>query len=107
MLLFLLAQAQAQAQQQVQPITGDALAQYGAVGFLATVGLIAVVVLWRRISAIADAERARADRLEAELLAQNSRVSNEFSGVLVRATEAMREVTDMLRHRDRDRGGDR
>jgi hypothetical protein len=98
---FLLARALlAQAQQQVEPITGDSLAQYGAVGILAGAGLIAVVVLWRRISAIADAERARADRLEAELLAQSKLISNEFSGVLVRATEAMREVTDVLKHRD-------
>jgi hypothetical protein len=96
-LLFLLAQ------QQVEPVS-NTLVQYGAVGILALVGLIAVGVLWKRISTIADAERARADRLEAELLAQSKLISSELSGHLVRATEAMREVTDMLRHRDRDRG---
>lgn len=93
MLLVLLAQ------QQVDTVSTN-LAQYGAVGVLALVGLIAVSVLWKRISLIVDAERARADRLEAELIALNKLISSELSGHLVRATEAMREVTDMLRHRD-------
>ncbi|MEU2106507.1 hypothetical protein [Nocardia sp. NPDC019255] len=92
------------AQQQVEPFS-TGLVQYGAVGLLALAGLMAVVVLWKRISLIVDAERARADRLEAELLALNKLITSELSGHLVRATEAMREVTDMLRHRDRDRGG--
>lgn len=96
MLAFLLAQ-------QVDPIT-TTLPQYGAIGILALVGLVAATVLWKRISQINDAERARADRLETELLALNKLISSELSGHLVRATEAMREVTDMLRHRDRDRG---
>jgi len=101
---FLLAAAVlAQAQQQVEPVS-TTLVQYGAVGVLALVGLIAAAVLWKRISLIVDAERARADRLETELLALNKLISSELSGHLVRATEAMREVTDMLRHRDRDRG---
>jgi hypothetical protein len=95
-LAFLLAQ-------QVDPVS-TTLVQYGAVGVLALVGLIAVTVLWKRISLIVDAERARADRLETELLALNKLITSELSGHLVRATEAMREVTDMLRHRDRDRG---
>ena len=92
------------AQQQVEPVS-DTLVQYGAVGVLALVGLGAATVMWRRISQINDQERARADRLETELLALNKLISSELSGHLVRATEAMREVTDMLRHRDRDRGG--
>lgn len=97
MLAFLLTQ------QQVQPIVGDTLVQYGAVGVLALVGLSAVWVLWKRLSSIIDAERARADRLESELLALNKLITGEFSGNLVRATEALREVS-MQRHRDRDRG---
>ncbi len=98
MLLFLLAQAQP-----MEPVSST-LVQYGAAGVLALAGLIAVGVMWKRMSQMIDNERARGDRLEAELLAQNRLISSEFSGVLVRATEAMREVTDMLRHRDR---GDR
>lgn len=88
------------AQQQMDSVS-TTLVQYGAVGVLAMVGLVAVAVLWKRISLIVDAERARADRLEVELLALNKLISSELSGHLVRATEAMREVTDMLRHRDR------
>lgn len=86
------------AQQQIDAVS-TTLLQYGAVGVLAMAGLIAVWVLWKRISLIVDAERARADRLEAELIALNKLISSELSGHLVRATEAMREVTDMLRHR--------
>lgn len=96
MLLLLLAQ-------QVDPITST-LPQYGAIGILALVGLIGVRLLWKRIDRIYDDEHKRADRLEAELIALNKLISSELSGHLVRATEAMREVTTMLRHRDR---GDR
>jgi type VI protein secretion system component VasK len=92
------------AQQQVDPIA-TTLPQYGAIGILALVGLVASVALWRRITAINDQERQRADRLEKALLDLNDHISKELSGHLVRATEAMREVTEMLRHRDRDRGG--
>lgn len=100
MLLFLLAQ-------QTEPAPSLSLQEYGAIGILAALLLAAVGVLWRRISAIVDAERARADRLETELLNLNKLISSELSGHLVRATEAMREVAQMLRDRDRDRGGDR
>ena len=89
--------------QQANPVT-DGLIQYGAVGILALVCLIAVRMLWKRIDRIYEDEHRRADRLEAELISLNKLISSELSGHLVRATEAMREVTDMLRHRDRDRG---
>lgn len=98
MLLILLAQ------QQVDPVVVSPLLQYGALGVLASIGLIGVGVLWKQIRQINEQERARADRLESELLALNKLISSELSGHLVRATEAMREVTTMLRHRDRDRG---
>ena len=86
--------------QQVDPITST-LPQYGAIGVLALVGLIGVRLLWKRIDRIYDDEHKRADRLETELIALNKLISSELSGHLVRATEAMREVTTMLRHRDR------
>ncbi|MFC9436925.1 hypothetical protein [Nocardia sp. NPDC057030] len=97
------------AQQQVEPISNN-LAQYGAVGVLALVGLIGVWILWKRIDRIYEAEsqrhdrlyeteRQRADRLEAQLISLNGLISSELSGHLVRATEAMREVTQMLRNR--------
>lgn len=96
MLSFLLAQ-------QANPII-DTLPQYGAVGILALVGLLGMWMLWKKIDRIYEDEHKRADRLEAELLKLNALISSDLSGTLVRATEAMREVTDMLRHRGRDRG---
>lgn len=89
--------------QQVNPIV-DTLPQYGAIGILALVGLLGMWMLWKRIDRIYEEEHKRADRLEAELLSLNKLISSELSGHLVRATEAMREVTTMLRHRARDRG---
>lgn len=94
------------AQAQVEPIL-NTLPQYGAIGILALVGLMGVWIMWKRIDRIYEAERQRADRLEAELISLNKLISGELSGHLVRATEAMREVTDMVRHRDRGDRGDR
>lgn len=91
------------AQTQVDPIL-NSLPQYGAIGILALVGLMGVWIMWKRIDRMYEQERQRADRLEAELISLNKLISGELSGHLVRATEAMREVTDMVRHRDR---GDR
>lgn len=87
------------------------LLQYGAIGILALVALIALRILWKRQETMYDAmlkqqaemyDKAveRGDRLETELLLSNKLISGELSGHLVRATEAMREVTDVLK-RDR------
>ncbi len=104
MLLLLLAQVRWQAQQQpVDPAIGSNLLQYGPLGVFAFALLVAVAVMWRQLIATANAERQRADRLEAELLALHKLMTGEYSGNLVRATEALREVS-MQRHRDRDRG---
>lgn len=97
--------------QPVEPII-NTLPQYGAVGVLALVGLVGVWILWKRIDRATEAERERyerllegerqrADRLEAQLLSLNGLISSELSGHLVRATEAMKGVTEMLRNRDR------
>lgn len=81
------------------------LLQYGAVGVLALVSIGAVITLWKRQEKNYDktyeAERQRGDRLESELLALNKLISSELSGHLVRATEAMKEVTDLVRRRER------
>jgi len=81
----------------------NGLLQYGAVGILALVALCAVWQLWRRQERTYDAERQRGDRLEAELLALNKLINNELSGHLVRATEAMKDVTDVMKYQNRDR----
>lgn len=85
---------------QVEPIV-NSLPQYGAIGILALVGLVGVWIMWKRIDRMYEAERQRADRLEAELISLNKLISGELSGHLVRATEAMREVTTVVRNRDR------
>lgn len=91
-------------QQQIDPFSST-LPQYGAIGLLALAGLLGIWILWKRIDRVYEAEHQRADRLEQELLNLNRLISTELSGHLVRATEAMKEVTEMLRHnRDRDRG---
>lgn len=107
--------------EQVDPVS-TTLPQYGAVGILALCGLFGMWILWKRIDRLNDEERKRheeerqraerlyqeerrrADRLEEKLLEQNELISSQLSGHLVRATEAMREVTIHLRTRNRDRG---
>lgn len=91
--------------QQVPSQIASPILQYGAIGVLALVGLIAVVLLWKRVDKLYDAEHERADRLETELLNLNRLINTELSGHLVRATEAMREVTSMLRYGNGNRGG--
>lgn len=87
--------------QQVSSQVASPLLQYGAIGVLALVGLIAVILLWKRVDKLYDAEHTRADRLETELLNLNRLVNTELSGHLVRATEAIKEVTAMLRYGNR------
>lgn len=97
------------AQAPTDPMT-TGLLQYGAVGVLALAAVFVVRVLWKRQELLYEEmqkqtldmyhkEVNRGDRLEVELLSLNKLVSGELSGHLVRATEAMREVTDMLKHR--------
>lgn len=99
------------------PVGGGMLIQYGALGFMAILLIAAVRVLWVKMEAQRDAERAasekemerlhaalkteivRGDRLETELLALHKFISSELSGNLVRSTEAMKETADLLRYR--------
>lgn len=94
-------------QQPIDPIA-TGLLQYGAVGVLALSGIYTVRVLWKRQERLFEdmhkqtleslaKEQQRGDRMEVELLSMHKLVSGELSGHLVRATEAMREVTSMLR----------
>lgn len=68
--------------------TGSLL-QYGAVGIVAVLALLAVRVLFTRLTAQLDRETARADRLEQELRALNAKVQEDFVPVLVDATRAL------------------
>jgi hypothetical protein len=75
------------------------LLQYGALGVLAMLLVVAIRELWTREKARTEKEARRADRLEEQLIELHGRVSNELAGGLVRATEAMREMADLLKYR--------
>lgn len=76
----------------VAPITAGTEAvfiQYGALGVIALLALIAVRVLFARVTATADLERARADRLEEELRKLNSTIQERYVTTLSEATLAI------------------
>lgn len=75
-----------------------ALIQYGAVGAIAIMALLAVRVLFNRITEQAARDRDRADRLEQELRNLNETVRTEYLGTLAKATEA---IADALASRRR------
>jgi hypothetical protein len=78
--------------QQVDPATSDAFLQYGAVGAVALLALLAVRVLFARVTATADLERARADRLEEELRRLNATIQERYVTTLSEATRAISEA---------------
>ncbi len=63
--------------------------QYGALGVIAGLALIAVRVLFARVTATADLERARADRLEEELRKLNAAIQELYVTTLSEATRAI------------------
>lgn len=69
-----------------------ALIQYGAVGAIAIMALLAVRVLFNKITAELEYHRLRADRAEEELRKLNEVVRNEYLGTLARATEAIADA---------------
>lgn len=85
-----------------QPAPGatDSLLQYGAIGVLAALAVYAAWVLFGRMSKAYDLERARADRLEAEVRELNKAIQEKYLGVLAEATRA---ISDALAVSRRDR----
>ncbi len=75
------------------------LVQYGAIGVFLLITLGVVRVLFLREVDAHTRERERADRLEAELRAQNQALVEKILPVLSAATHAMSEILD----RDRER----
>lgn len=71
----------------------DTLLQYGAIGVIAVVALFAVRVLFKRETEAYDREKARADRLEAELAKLNQTIQERY---LVALNDATRAVADAL-----------
>lgn len=79
----------------------NAFIQYGAIGLTALVFIITTVALYRWLEKAYQQEVARADRLEQELLALNKLITEQLAGELVHATEAIRDVVELLRSRRR------
>lgn len=71
---------------------GNVLLQYGAVGALALLGLVAVRVLFRREIEAHEYHRQRADRLEAELRQLNTTIQERYVATLAEATRAISEA---------------
>lgn len=69
--------------------TTDVFIQYGALGVIALLALLAVKVLFARVTATADLERARADRLEEELRKLNATIQERYVTTLTEATRAI------------------
>lgn len=69
--------------------TSEVFVQYGALGVIALLALVAVRVLFARVTATADLERARADRLEEELRKLNATIQERYVTTLSEATRAI------------------
>lgn len=75
----------------------DAFLQYGAVGLIALIALIAVRVLFRRETEAYEREKNRADRLEAELLKLNTAIQERYLVALQDATRAVADALNRMR----------
>lgn len=88
---------------QAPPDVTGALIEYGALGLLAILLVIAVRVLFARVAAAADAERARADRNEEELRKLHAAVQEKYLTTLAEATRVMGEALTQMREDREDR----
>lgn len=74
--------------------------QYGALGVLALLAVIAVRVMFRKTLEQLDREKTRADRLEEQLIALNATVRSEYLNTIGKASQAIsdsnRAVADAL-----------
>ena len=74
---------------QTSPGTSEVFVQYGALGVIALLALLAVKILFARVTATADLERARADRLEEDLRTLNATIQERYVTTLSEATRAI------------------
>lgn len=81
-------------------------AQYGAIGVIAGLALLAVKVLFKHVTANEQRERERADRLEAEVRKLNEQIRDEYMKTLSQASVAIAEtnrvVSNLLSNRSRE-----
>src|SRR5688500_4800273 len=75
--------------------------QYGALGVIAFLVLMAVRVLFQREVRALDHERERADRLEEELRKLNATIQERYVGTLADATRVMADVLDTMKDKRR------
>lgn len=80
---------------------GSTFVQYGALGVIAFLALIAVRVLFQREVRALDHERERADRLEEELRKLNSTLQERYVGTLAEATRVMGDVLETMKDKRR------
>lgn len=78
---------------QSSEVTGGFL-QYGAIGLVALLALIAVKVMYQAQVRAFDHERARAERLEDELRKLNEYMAREVIPTLIKATGVIGKVLD-------------
>lgn len=71
--------------------------QYGALGAIALLALLAVRVLFQREVRALDHERERADRLEEELRKLNSTIQERYVVTLAEANRVMGDVLDSMK----------
>lgn len=71
--------------------------QYGALGAIALMALLAVKVMYANAQKIFEQERERADRLETELLALNKAVRDEYLTTISAATRAIADALAAIR----------
>jgi hypothetical protein len=83
---------------------GGVFLQYGALGGIALLALLAVRVLYNRANEDLSYHRQRADRLEDELRALNATMREQYIKVIGPATEA---ISDALRALEAPRRGGR
>lgn len=72
------------------------LLQYGALGVLTLLAIIAVRVMYQREVAAYEHERDRADRLEQELRDLNATIRSEYIGTISQATRAIAEANEAV-----------
>lgn len=84
---------------QTGPDPVGALLQYGALGILAALSILAVRVLFAEQRKAHDREQQRADRLEQELRQLNKDVQELVMPAVTKSTEAITEAMRLFRDR--------
>lgn len=75
---------------------GGVLLQYGAVGAIAVLALLAVRVMFTRETRAHDADRERADRLEKELSKLNQTVQDQYLVTISAAVTAINNANQAV-----------